>query len=298
MDYSKGPPPPYSFAGSTVQFQQQPQFQPQLQPQFQQPQYQQPQFQQQQQQQYLPPPQPLPQIPRQFPPAFNMYRASGLGNRHYTLGEHQKTPVYAISLHSGLSGQPDVVLHNGPQSSLPPLAAAEKSAWSSRGTVYLPPLPGAAVGKKGAAEERFENGGGLGHRTFSFAVEVGGGGGVGQREMFEWRHSKGGAVKGLDGRSGGWKLVRLAMGPPVGVDGAGFVQGVERGSDGREVVAVWAGASGSLSKILKFQFLGSGASGLLGERWAIMAVMTGLKIWDIERRARQAASASSGGGGA
>ncbi|KAI1210380.1 uncharacterized protein F4807DRAFT_423183 [Annulohypoxylon truncatum] len=275
---SKDPPPPYSFAAPPGELQP-PQAQPQGRP---------------------------AKIPRQFPPAFNMYRDGGLGGRHYTLGEHQDRPLYAVALHTGFSGKPDVVLHNGPSDSRPPLAAAEKSGWSSRGTVYLPPVPGLSLGTGPgnggipAAQEKFETGGGpFGHKTFSFGIETGVGEGQ-RREMFEWRHSSSGAVKGLGGRGAGWKLCRLANGPPAGVQAAEFVQGGERGSDGREVVAVWAWASGSMTKTWKFQFLGSGANGVLGERWAVMAVMTALKMWDIERRARQNARANAGaaGGGA
>ncbi|KAI1460812.1 hypothetical protein F4805DRAFT_344873 [Annulohypoxylon moriforme] len=283
----KDPPPPYSFAAPTVQFQPS-----------------QPSSQYQSFSQPAPQPQPQkqpPPIPRQFPPAFNMYRTSKLGAKNYSIGEHQNAPLYAVVLHSGFSGNPDIVLHNGPHDNRPPLAAVEKSGWSGRGTVYLPPAPGSSSysgGKvTGAAEERFETGGGFGHKTYVFSIETGVGAGA-QREMFEWRHSSGRAVKGLEGRGGGWKLCRLATGPPAGVEGGMFVQGGDRGSDGREVVAVWAWASGSLTKTFKFQFLGSGASGVLGERWAIMAVMTALKIWDIERRARQSAAAGAGGGGA
>lgn len=96
---------------------------------------------------------------------------------------------------------------------------------------------GSRGGKEGAAEERWEAGGGFGHKTFTFSIETGVGAGA-RREMFEWRHSSGRAVKGLDGRSGGWKLCRLATGPPAGAEGMGFVEGGERGSDGREIVAV------------------------------------------------------------
>lgn len=56
-------------------------------------------------------------------------------------------------------------------------------------------------------------------------------------------------------------------------------------SDGREIVAVWAGAGmASVSKVLRFRFLGTGADGSLGDRWAIMAVASALAIWNRDRR--------------
>ncbi|KAI1354207.1 hypothetical protein F5Y01DRAFT_274521 [Xylaria sp. FL0043] len=57
-------------------------------------------------------------------------------------------------------------------------------------------------------------------------------------------------------------------------------------SDGKEVVAVCAGASLSVSKVLRFRFLGTGADGSLGARWAIMAVASALAIWNRDRRSR------------
>lgn len=52
----------------------------------------------------------------------------------------------------------------------------------------------------------------------------------------------------------------------------------------------------TVTKRMKFKFLGTGASGDLGERWAVMTVASALKIWDRERRQRQAAAAGGGGG--
>ncbi|OTA91379.1 hypothetical protein M434DRAFT_397217 [Hypoxylon sp. CO27-5] len=233
------------------------------------------------------------QIKRQFPPAFSMYRESSWTQRSYMIGEHQSAPLYAVSLHSGWSGQPDIVLHNGPSDQNPPLAGATRSSFGTSATIALPPVPGSGMQ---AAEEKMEYSGGFGHTAYTFSIETGVGNAA-RREPFEWRHSSGSVIQGLGARGSGWKLVRLATGPPGGVVGASFVPGGARASDGKEVVAVWAWASGSLTKKLKFQFLGSGANGVLGERWAIMAVITALRIWDRERRQRNQSSAAAGGGG-
>lgn len=226
---------------------------------------------------------PQAQIRRQFPPAFSVYRESTFA-RTYTLGEHQNQPLYAISLHSGWSGQPDVVLHSSASDSSPPLAGVECRAFSRQATVDLPPLPGS-----GRSEELLEHSG-FGHGAYNFSIEVGN---TGRREPFEWRHSHGAEVDSLGGSSSGWKLIRLATDAPGGVGhGAQFVGGGSQSRDGREVVAVWADARMSLSKILNFRFVGTGATGGLGERWAVMAVITALRIWDRERKARQQSSAA------
>ncbi|KAI1376159.1 hypothetical protein F4677DRAFT_420465 [Hypoxylon crocopeplum] len=238
--------------------------------------------------------QPQTHIQRQFPPAFSMYRDSSFSQRSYTIGEHQASPLYAVSLHSGWSGQPDVVLHNGPTDAHPPLAAAEHTGFSGSSTIVtLPPL---GPGSSAPALEKMEPSGGFARPAWTFAVEAGP---AGRREAFEWRHSSGAAVRALDGRGAGWKLVRMAVDAPSGIGPGGgrFVPGgaANSSSDGREVVAVWCWASGSVTKKLRFRFLGTGANGLLGERWATMAVITALRIWDRERRARNS-SAGAGAG--
>ncbi|KAI5927937.1 hypothetical protein F4810DRAFT_705835 [Camillea tinctor] len=241
------------------------------------------------------PPQPqFAPTPGRFPPEFSMYKASSWGSqRHYYLAAHQASaPLYAVSLHSGWSGQPSVVLHAGPEEACPALATVDEASFSRSSTVTL--LPGAGgVGEVGGGQFRFDPAPGstLGHAMqFSVPVEQ-------RLESFEWRHSRAPEVLGLGGRSSGWKLVRLATDAPAGTGEMGFVGGgATSRSDGREVVAVWAWPAASRSKALKFRFLGSGAGGALGDRWQVAAVATALRIWDRERKARNSAAAGGGGG--
>lgn len=225
-----------------------------------------------------------------------MYNVSSFMDRRYVLGEHQDRPLYALSFHSGFSGQPDLVLHNGPTEDHPVLAAFQRESFSSSAIITLPPPPG-CPGTRTGAEERLEPASsGFGSTTYVFTIETGPGN---RRETFEWRHSRGGAVSQLGGKTSGWKLVRLATGPPSGLEGPGqgggssssaatFVGGGDMSSDGKEVVAAWCWAVGSITKKLKFQFLGSGRTpGVLGERWAIMAVVSALRIWEHERRQKE-----------
>jgi hypothetical protein len=216
-----------------------------------------------------------------------VYRGSTF-SRSFTLGEHQSQPLYTISTHTGWSGQPDVLLHSGPNDSSPPLAGASSNTFSRSSTVELPPLPGSG---RASAEETLDFSG-FGHGKYSFSVEVGS---AGRREAFEWRHSHGKEVDALGGARTGWKLVRVATDAPGGdARGSRFVSGGPRTSDGKEVVAAWSNARMSMTKQLSFQFMGSGATGALGERWAVMAVITALRIWDRERKARQRSAAGAG----
>lgn len=135
----------------------------------------------------------------------------------------------------------------------------------------------------------------------------------GELEVFEWRRSHGNEVKQLGGSRWGWKLVRVGRAgrdePPEGKESFdaselsddGSLAEYEKGraeastSDGKEVVAVWArtGLWTSLHDVGEFQLLGSGATGELGDRWAVMALMSILCIWQKAMRDQSAAAASS-----
>lgn len=161
-----------------------------------------------------------------------------------------------------------------------------------------------------------------------FSIEVGdlaaavAGGVPARREDFEWRSTHGSEVQELTSWwSTGWKLVRLASRVEGANGGSGDGTSVVSGSgdaessssssatqkqkqkqqrpagvtsDGKEIVAVWAlnTASLSMTKAFKFQFMGSGALGQLGERWEVMAVVTALRLWYLVWQGRAHAPSS------
>jgi hypothetical protein len=122
--------------------------------------------------------------------------------------------------------------------------------------------------------------------TYRFAIEVGGDDEKqGRREDFEWRHGGGEDIQHLGVSGRGWRLVRL--GASAAANGDGGAQGGDWSSvgatgDAGEIVAFWARSSSVFVKGYKFDFLGAGLTGEMGERWAIMAVMTALRVWYIE----------------
>ncbi|KAM5350530.1 hypothetical protein ACJ41O_007035 [Fusarium nematophilum] len=223
-----------------------------------------------------------PPLPRQFPPAFNLYKHSGLRHPSYTLGEYQDQPLYLYASHGAFSSLPPVLLHSGPTDSHPPLASADFQFFGSSFKVEIPAAPGstAPVAHEPVASVSC----GLLSSGFRFAIEVGPDG-KGPREAFEWRRSVGDTVASLGGDVRGWKLVRMAQGPPGG-GGGEFVPGGFTDSRGNEIIAAWALASGCKgNKHAHFRFMGTGLTGLLGERWAVMAVITALALFHTERRA-------------
>ncbi|CCF35983.1 hypothetical protein CH063_07655 [Colletotrichum higginsianum] len=195
-------------------------------------------------------------------------------SRTLLLGEHQNQPFYALSIHSGFTSSPPIVLHSGPANTSPPLASVDYHSFSTKMSMTLPPAPKGSPGGAPVIELEYN----LDFPTLNYAFAMGVGPNCERLERFEWRSSSGEAIAMLDGRSRGWKLVRLAQ----SAGSAGF-----RSSDGKEVVAVWTDAGLSMTKVAKFAFTGSGLTGELGERWAIMAVISGLAICERQRQRRR-----------
>ncbi|KAM0426653.1 hypothetical protein ACHAPT_007969 [Fusarium lateritium] len=164
-----------------------------------------------------------------------------------------------------------MVMYSGPTDAHPPLAFIKTTGLSSTVSVGLAAGPGSlTLYPDQEVKENYFRGG------QSFTIEAGTSGNE-IKEGFEWRPSKSDVVAGLGGRRRGWKLVRLARGPPGGA-GTDFLPGNIRDSWGKEVVAVWAEAKRSSAEIGHFQFLGTGLTGILGEKWAIMAIITALAL--------------------
>jgi hypothetical protein len=244
--------------------------------------------------QHLPPRQSQPRLPdirtvsaprnRHIPSSFNGYYQKKLTSTFH-LGEHADQPLFAVKTHTGWSGVPGVVLHSGPTDKDPPLAAAgnETGLESERHKdtlVLLPPPPGA---ENESSYEFLRHDPSFKTETYRFTIDVGlGGDKETLPENFEWRPSDRQEIQQLVKRNKyilGWELVRLGSRVDIR-DGEGS-SGIT--PDGEEIVAVWARYAGwSLTKAFKFQFMGSGASGELGERWAVMAVISALRIWCLE----------------
>ncbi|KAH9884159.1 hypothetical protein F4778DRAFT_787930 [Xylariomycetidae sp. FL2044] len=232
----------------------------------------------------------------------------------FHLGERKEAPLFAVTAHTGWTAKPLLELHDGPGEDDPIIATANSAGgYRGRDSVLMVGV-GVGVGvpqpatrtKKGeevrmtpiqmpCAQSSWRS------ASFPFQVEVvwppgGGGGGKGggsssssssssRVERFEWRHSKGAEIRDMDVISYGWKLVRLDGPARSGGGGGGKRAEREVGltSDGLEVVAAWGhDINWSMTQDWKFRFLGSGATGELGDRWAVTAVISSLKIWHLE----------------
>lgn len=197
--------------------------------------------------------------------------------------------MFALVLKTGWKGT-TLSLHRGSSGDTPALAEVNsKSTWSIH---HVLSLPGHDIHEEIHTSLKWKT------QIYAFTAVVM----HGEKpvpERFEWRQSHGQEVKLLSNHAWGWKLVRLNsdvsnqsdITPEV--SDKGKKRDLGETSDGKEVVAVWAdNMKWSKTKMLRFEFLGSAKESNMGEIFGIMAVSTGMRIWQIMR------TGTTGGGGA
>ncbi|KAH6887580.1 hypothetical protein B0T10DRAFT_73237 [Thelonectria olida] len=119
---------------------------------------------------------------------------------------------------------------------------------------------------------------------FRFDAEVGP---DGRRELFEWRRSKGEAIRGLNGERRGWKLVRLTRidfprdGRPLEHIGAERYP-MHYTNTWEEEVAVWSrkvNLDNPAQPDIAMAFLGRAKTGWFRDKWAAMVLLTFTNLW-------------------
>lgn len=239
-----------------------------------------------------PPPQPGANNGFEIPSSFKIYARAFHRHPRAYIAYHKREPLYALTY-----TYRDVTLHRGPQNLSPPVAAYFHAGhWNPRKRpahvrIACKEAPAAAAGLKDGA------GGPLSFRkvtirdssTFTVDVPDPGRSDALRPETFEWRPSYGPAIQAVaalgEGKSqsaifhSGMKLVRLSTDAGYG--------GGDMATGGGEVVAVlYVGGLGhaKLSTRGFFMFQGTGAQGILGETFRMVAVMTAVGMWDRKRR--------------
>ena len=218
-----------------------------------------------------------------FPVALNAYFQRKLSRTIY-LGPSRSERLFAVETHSGgfTGKKPTIILRDGPGDTDPILATAGFE--NKRQTKYYITLPG-RPGPDGASDTTIiMNSATLTSSKHGLSIPVGE---KGQVEQFEWRSSHGDEIKTLAGSSWGYKLARLE-GPNTKASGSSSssssaaAREVGFTSDGHEVVAVFApNGSASLTKAVRFCFMGSGMTGTMGEAWEIVALTSALKLFEV-----------------
>lgn len=242
----------------------------------------------------------IPQRP--FPSVVNAYyqlRLAGL-KKFFICGAHEDDRICLVDVHTGysckppLGSRPGVHLHRALTPDDAVLAAAgDESRFSARvyaldntSVILLPPLDDdksnsqqlvnepmhakSADGREGVAADKAVR--------FVFSVEVGR---AMHREQFEWvKTAKAEEAGEEDIKAGAYKLVRL----PTRSDPQASASSLEK--PGTEIVAVltfvnvWSSLKHAFSLDLR------GNRPILGDRWALMAVMTALRLWSLRVNGR------------
>ncbi|KAI1465990.1 uncharacterized protein F4812DRAFT_91938 [Daldinia caldariorum] len=243
---------------------------------------------------------------RPFPPILSAHYQWKMITPVFHLGDPTDKRLFAVKVHTGYGGygpgRPGVVLHNGPTDKYPMLAAAGDehyaNSYSLNGIITLPSLSGGTTAD-GNCTEILRAATSPDAVVFRFSIEVGPGQDL-WREDFEWRKSKGCEEdKGLVGAPWkcGFKLFRLSprSGKDLDPDPAnGTLQ--KSAPKNQELVAVFAWSSNlNLMDPFKIEFRGSGRTGVLGERFALMTVITGLRLWGLKAQRRTSESKIAAG---
>lgn len=195
-----------------------------------------------------------------WPITFNVYDKTHFHwHKKVFVGQHIDQPLYRIT-----SRKKRLSVRHGPSKTDPIIATLVHKSFFGKGSgSVIPPL---GHGPPVRLDDKY-----------SFVCLVPTPEGHGTRpETFEWRRSKGKGVNRL-GRKHGYKLVRLATDVARG--------GGELATGGGEVVLVMSRhKTFAWSKAGQIMFQGSGAQGVLGEHWQLVAAMTAIGIWDYKRR--------------
>ncbi|KAL7934552.1 hypothetical protein V8C35DRAFT_301221 [Trichoderma chlorosporum] len=190
---------------------------------------------------------------------------------------HGSEPLYTFNFPSGWWG--DLIMYSGPTLEHPPLAAVRNTGKTAMGNVVtLPPLgPGQEVIEEKMSRRRK----GV-MDAFSFAVPISAREGENTTrrvERFEWVSSGSKEVKDLHEWVHGWKLRRVVTSAADSDNEKDDGDASTYENTDGEILAVWADATGLKKKAAKFEFINSGATGELGEAWALMAVITFVRVW-------------------
>lgn len=217
-----------------------------------------------------------------FPEKFYVSPKSPESSVKWVLGEYRHQPLFAISRREQSSGnKPSVILHDGLSLRDPTLASfrciqSTPRTWK----VHLPPSDAETVPSlelvSGGTDWRAQK-----RPLLKFSVKTAV---CDQREEFEWRSSNNDNIRALlGGQSLGWKLVRLSK--DAFTDQIPAPDGAwPRTNNGAEIVAVFCSSGTTVDADWRFAFMGTGANGVLGGQWEIMAVTTSLILMDTSIR--------------
>lgn len=204
-----------------------------------------------------------------LPSSFNVYfKRSSKQTTFYHTGQTKDTPFFTIATHLDWNEKrPLAVLYNGAFDSESELSPKSQIAAVTRDSVANPHTEITLFSND--ITEHLEHH--ISQKQFTFSFDITHEKQT-SRQLFQWRLSRRSSLKSLEGLSVVWTLVRL--------------KSLDRRRSSASSVAeepeVVATRSENLNwtsnKVAKFQFVGAGATGQYGDDWAIMAMMSALRL--------------------
>ncbi|KAH8884960.1 hypothetical protein GQ53DRAFT_729835 [Thozetella sp. PMI_491] len=240
---------------------------------------------------------------RSFPPVITAFVQWGQVKSFHICGASDTERLASAEVHTGYGGKsplgtkPGILLHDGTNTKDAILGAAgDESQLAARAytfnleSIILMPPVRATGGPQTLVTERMRGRTSGDSVSFLFSIEVGEGEKM-RREQFEWIK----VPKGADNevKAGGFRLEWIQCGPQTmtmeASSSSGHATSSSPAASGvNEAVAVlsWKSMFTSWKQLFTLRFVGSGASGVLGDRWRLMAILTALRLWHLKLNGR------------
>ncbi|KAI1190745.1 hypothetical protein F5B17DRAFT_385651 [Nemania serpens] len=207
-----------------------------------------------------------------FPDELNLYFPSG----SFFLGTGISQPLYSVhvSYRQVIPVEVQIVLRTGPDAEFPPFATLSISGRNAR--VWAPKQDSDMMDMSRVSISQVGPTGllGTGYGSYVFAVPARDSSGL--VEEYVWKHSM---VPDILQVKAHWTLSRKPPSSSSSSSGGASGSGGAGSRVADETVATLSFKKDSRSKIGTIRFEGSGASGELGDRWAVVAILTALAIW-------------------
>ncbi|KAK8044992.1 hypothetical protein PG993_005016 [Apiospora rasikravindrae] len=243
---------------------------------------------------------------RPFPRVMNFYSQMNLSGLKYAhlCGDTKEDRLFVFGVHTGYSGstplgtRPGLILHNGLSHKDPILAGScDESQWAARvyafnlkSIILLPPVEATGSGSRDMVSELMttttNDEGGV---SYIFTIEAGQGEKM-ERRRFEWRQFKKGAQDGAD--KDGFKLLSFGsnsgdLGESSTSASTTAAEATQESAGGRPLAMItWAKLGAKISHPLSLEFADDTVPALFGERWALMVVITSLRLWALRMNGR------------
>ncbi|KAK8018148.1 hypothetical protein PG991_007338 [Apiospora marii] len=228
---------------------------------------------------------------RPFPRIMNFYSQMNLSGLKYAhlCGATKEDQLFVFGRQHTLGTRPGLILYNGLSHKDPILAGAcDESQWAARvyafnlkSVILLPPVEALPGSQEMVSELMMTTTNDEGGVSYLFTIEAG------QGDKME---RKRGGQEGVD--QDGFKLLSCNAHPydlggsSTGPSTAAAAVPAETSRGGALAVLAWAKPGSRINHPLSLEFADDTVSVLFGERWALMVVITALRLWALRTNGR------------